>query len=83
MNIKMSMRTEKFLISFKVMIIFWSSSLKEVHDLASLNTLRSLMALRAEIAPPLPILTPIKPMIYSTIEIMTTEPSKMLKLSAT
>lgn len=81
MNMKRISRAAKNWISFKVIIILASNSLNDVHDLASLNTLRSLTARSDDIAPP-----PRPPsmnvlMTISTIEMMTTEPSKTLKLS--
>jgi len=77
-----SIKTEMFVISLIVMIIFYNNSLNDVQLLASLKTLRSLIALSAEIAPPPPKSIPIQSMMFSMREIITTEQSNKLKLSA-
>lgn len=74
-------RQEKDWMSLSVSIIFANNSLNDVHERASLNTRSNRTARSEEIAPP-----PKPPsinalMINSKIEMITTEPSKILKLS--
>ena len=68
-------------MSLSVIIILCNKSLNDVHDLASLKTLRSLMALNAEIAPPPLNETPIQSIKFSTRDMQTTVQSNRLKLS--
>jgi hypothetical protein len=76
-----SIKTDIFVISLRVIIILCNKSLNDVHDLASLKTLRSLIALKAEIAPPPLKETPIQSIKFSTRDIQTTVQSNRLKLS--
>lgn len=52
-NMNKNSKTEKVLTSFKVLAIVFSRFYSYFHDLASMNILSNLKALKAVIAPPL------------------------------
>ena len=80
MNMNISIKTEKWVMSLRVVIMVYSNFLNAVQDLASLKTLSNRRALRDVRAPPVDY-TPSKPTTSSMIEKHTIVQSNMLKLS--